>query len=98
MTWPKQVPVLKPEDFVIGPYECGDRFCLIGWKSHVFPCVFDSKHYHEVSNPLWEVGGDQTIFHSQTPNTLVNRRRAARIWAKFIERLGYTEDGPTVEM
>lgn len=96
MKWPTQVPVLKPEDFVIGPYECGDRFCLIGWNNKVFGLV--EPRWGVIGQKLRTAAGDQTIFHGDTPNTLANRRRAARIWAKFIDRLGYTEDGPTVEM
>ena len=96
MTWPKQVPVLKPEDFVIGPYACGDRFCLIGWKNQVFG--LNHPKWMDIGEHLWAVAGDQSIFESNKPNTVVNRRRAARIWLKFIKRLGYTEDGPTVEM
>ena len=96
MSWPKQVPVLKPEDFVIGPYQCEDRFCLIGWKHQVFHSA--ATNWSNLGTDLEAVSGDGSILDGFTPNTLANRRRAARIWLKFIKRLGYTEDGPTVEM
>lgn len=96
MKWPEQLPVLKPEDFVIGPYDCGSRFCLIGWTDNCFPGVAG-----HVMAQLFDTCDDLNatgITLTSEPDTPANRRLAARIWAKFIKRLGYTEDGPTVEM
>ncbi len=94
MKWPEQVPVLEPEDFVIGPYECGSRFCLVGWTDRFF---WMDGAYMAMDRAM-DHHGCPLLYCFGEPNTLRNRRLAARVWATMLEDLGYTEDGPTVEM
>ena len=96
MAWPEQVPVLKPEDFVVGPWKKGCRFCLLGWRSKVFgdSGTFE-KSFEEIG---LAASGYRRIFSQDTEDTPANRRLAARIWADFLKRLGYTEDGPIVDL
>ena len=100
MTWPEQVIVLEPEDFVVGPYDCGTRFCLLGWLNHFFSGG-DFKAWEVARHKLTDICAQQSLTYLcewDSDDTPKNRRLAAWMWATLIEDLGYTEDGPTVEM
>ena len=100
MSWPKQVPVLKPEDFVVGPMCEGDRYCLLGWRRRIFDNLSDVEgtKIGSMESDAAQEAGDRNIFYMGNPDTVANRKIAARAWAILLRKLGYTEDGPTVEM
>lgn len=98
MSWPKQVPVLKTEDFVVGPMYEGDRCCLIGWRKRIFDDLSDGERNRisRLESNAAEEAGDRGIFYIGNPDTASNRNICARAWAILLRKLGYTEDGPTV--
>lgn len=100
MNSPKLVPVLKADDFVIGPYRMGDRYCLVGWRHRVFgyqvnPCTA----MHEAISTLdhIQMEGGRSIMEDR-PNTPANRNLAVRIWNLMLKKLDFTDDGPTTDL
>ena len=94
--WPETVPVLKPEDFVIGPYRKGDRSCLMGWGHQIFHGTLGwSEVFWDALDELEPDDPNKVRLTScARTNTLGNRQLAAKVWKRFITKLGYTEPGP----
>lgn len=97
MISPEIVPVLKPNDFVIGPYKQGDRYCLIGWRHKFFGDMWSNRNAGSLLDRCCDDAGVPNI-QGDEPDTPRNRKKAAAIWSDFLERMGYTEDGPVVDL
>ena len=98
MMMPETVPVLKPDDFVVGPYEYGCRRCLLAWKHAFFGLPGAGAVGVDALFDCCKDAGVPDIMCCDEADTRANRRLAARIWGVFLERMGYTEDGPPMNL
>lgn len=99
---PAYLPDLKPDDFVIGPKRKGYRYCLVGWCDK----LQISSAYGSPSSPLSQAVDavdphaprNKELHSWGRPNTLANRRLAAKAWAVLIKELGYVHDVGTMTL
>lgn len=103
MSLPTVLPVLKPDDFIVGPL--GDdegRYCLVGWKEKLVEgdVIIDGVGSAHISllDECCQAEGTPNILYWSATNSLRNRQHSARIWADFISRLGFTDDGPEMDL
>lgn len=99
MLMPRTLPVLEPDDFIMGPLaDNHGRYCLLGWKEKVFGELIwgdeTAGTHTETLKQCCRDAGRPRILSERTANTLRNRQAAAAIWADFLEEIGYVEDGP----
>ena len=99
MRMPTTLPVLEPDDFILGPLEDHQgRYCLLGWKEKLFGEVMEGDSnggmHTETLVQCCKNACRPRILGYRTANTPKNREAAAEIWADFLEELGYVEDGP----
>lgn len=98
MTEPKEIDIMRPEDMCVGPYQVGEKRCLMAWKHKFFRGLAFESLFSNTMIGLFntEITHKNTKCRNEKTGKVkqITPEDTAYMWNRTLVELGYTEGNP----